>query len=221
MKVDNKQWALRDITTIKPYEKNAKKHNDEQVKRLAESISKFGWRGNPILVDSDGVIIAGHGRRLAALSLGMKQVPVVVESDMTAMEARAFRLADNRVAISDIDNDILQEELIDLDFDLVGIFDKKELDFAVADLMDMNADVFETDLNTVMDEQNALTNEKVDTSEVKRVPIAKALGFKDIQGSDVIYFTRLLAQLQADSNLPAEEAFVKFVKTLVGKISHE
>jgi hypothetical protein len=221
MNIDNKQFVLRDISTIYPYERNAKKHGDEQVKHLAESIKQFGWRGNPILVDKSGVIIAGHGRRLAALSLGFKEVPVIEVDDMSAMEARAFRLSDNRVAISDIDNDVMKAELIDLDYDLVGIFDKKELDFAIADIMEMNVDAFESDLDTVMDEQNAITEQKVDDSQTKRVPIAKAIGVKDVQGSDVIYINRFMAQIQADSNLPADQAFVQFIKTLVGKISHE
>ena len=218
---DNTKVVVRGIDTIKPYPKNAKKHDDAQVKKLAESIKKFGWRGNPILVDKEGVIIAGHGRRLAALSLKMDKVPVVVIDDMTAEEARAFRLADNRVAISDIDNDILQEELIDLDFDLDGIFDKKELDFAVADLMEVNLDVFESDLATVMDEQTANTNDKIEKSETKRVSVTKALGFKEIDGADAFYVTRLMAQLQADSGASAEKAFVEFCKSLVGKISNE
>lgn len=220
-KTTTKQWALMDIDLIKPYPMNAKKHDESQIKKLAESIKQFGWRGNPILVDQDNVIIAGHGRRLAAIKLNMTQVPVMVESDMSAEQARAFRLADNRVAISDMDNDILKEELLALDFDLAGIFDKKELDFAIADLMQMNEGVFESDLTGVMDEQTANTNEKVDLSDMKRVAIHKALGIKDIQGSDVIYLSRFMAQIQADSNLPADKAFVDFIKKLVGRISHE
>ena len=219
--MSDQKIVIRDISTLKPYPKNAKKHEDAQVKKLAESIKRFGWRGNPILVDKEGVIIAGHGRRLAAISLDMKKVPVMVIDDMTAEEARAFRLADNRVAISDIDNDILQEELIDLDFDLDGIFDKKELDFAVADLMEVNLDVFESDLATVMDEQTANTNDKIEKSETKRVSVTKALGFKEIDGADAFYVTRLMAQLQADSGASAEKAFVEFCKSLVGKISNE
>jgi hypothetical protein len=218
-KVNEKAWVLRDVETITPYEKNAKKHDESQVKKIATSIQKFGWRGNPIIVDTDGVIISGHGRRLAALSIGMKKVPVVVADDMTPEEVRAFRLADNRVAVSDIDHDILKEELMDLDFDLDGIFDKKELNFAVADLMQINDDVFVSDLDTVMDEQNRNTNEKVEQSEQKRIPISKALGFSDIAGSDIVYVTRFMAQLQAESgSSDGSSAFVTFVKSLVGEL---
>lgn len=207
--------TLRDINTIHPYPLNAKKHGDEQVARLANSIKRFGWRGNPIIVDRDGVIIAGHGRRLAALKLGLEKVPVVVEEEMTAEEARAFRLADNRVAISEIDNDILQEELIDLgDLDglLDGIFDKKELDFAIADVMSMNSDVFVSDLNSVMDDAHATTNEKIEQSASKAIAIAKALGIKTVPGSDVIHLSRFMALLEATYECPPEQALVLHAK---------
>ena len=218
MKIEEKKPVLRDISTISPYRLNAKKHGDDQVKRLAQSIKKFGWRGNPILVDKDGVIIAGHGRRLAALSLGLTKVPVVVEEDMTAEEARAFRLADNRVAMSDIDNHIFREELLDLGNveDLLGdIFEAKELDFAVADLLTINDGVFVSDLDSVMDEQQSHTDERIEATDTKRISIAKVLGFKDIQGSDSIYVTRFIAKLEAESGTTAEQAFVNFIKKLL------
>lgn len=217
--VENK-ISLWDVDDLVPYPLNAKKHGDDQVNRLANSIKKFGWRGNPILVDREGVIIAGHGRRLAALKLGLQKVPVVVEQDMTAEEARAFRLADNRVAMGDIDNDILKEELLDLGEDigdlLDNIFDKKELDFAIADLMNVDETVFEDNLDTVMDEQTANTDDKIRANEEKRVSIAKALGFKDIKGADVIYVTRWIAMLEEKSGTrDSGDAFIEHVRSQV------
>lgn len=215
---------LREIETIYPYANNAKKHDDNQVARIAESISKFGWRGNPIVVDAEGIIIAGHGRRLAALKLGMTKVPVVVEEDMTAEQARAFRLADNRAAISDLDNDLLQAELIDLgDYSgdlLDGIFDKKELDFATADLMQLDDSVFEESLDTVIAEQAKTTEDQLTKNDAKRIALNKVMGFKDIAGADAIYVTRFIAQLQADSSLPPEQAFVGFIKKLFDNVSN-
>lgn len=223
-KASTPQIQLRDIDTIHPYDKNAKTHGDAQVAKIAESIKRFGWRGNPIVVDSEGVIIAGHGRRLAAISLGMKKVPVTVEADMTAEEARAYRLADNRAAISDIDNDILQAELIDLgeiSSDLLdGIFDKKELDFAVSDLIQIDSSVFETDLDAVLTEQAETTEKTMTDVAAKRVAVAKVLGFKDVSVDDSIYVTRFIAQLQADSGKQAEAAFVDFLKNLLGQVSN-
>lgn len=218
-----KAWTLRDITTIHPYPKNAKKHEPDQVARLATSIERFGWRGNPIIVDKFGVIIAGHGRRLAALKLGLTKVPVVIEEDMSAEEARAFRMADNRAAVSDIDNDILKEELLDLEgvAELLGdIFDKKELDFAVVDLMSVNTDVFVDDLDTVMDEQKAHTDEKIDATDAKRMSLQKLLGFKDVAGTDAIYVTRFMAAIEAKTGLKGAEAFLEHARSLVGELSH-
>lgn len=223
--VNTTQIQLRDIDTIHPYPNNAKKHLDPQVAKIAESIKRFGWRGNPIVVDSEGVIIAGHGRRLAAIKLGMKQVPVTVETDMSADEARAYRLADNRAAISDLDNDLLQLELIDLGESsselLDGIFDSKELDFAVADLIEINSDVFETNLEDVIAEQAETTEQVMTEVSSKRVPLVKALGFKDVSVEDSIYLTRFSAQLQGDSGKSAETAFVEFLKKLLGNVSKE
>lgn len=204
-KVEEQKPELRDISTITPYELNSKKHPPEQVRRLAQSIKKFGWRGNPILVDEGGVIVAGHGRRLAALELGMTRVPVVVLTGMTEDELRALRLADNRTAISDFDTDLLEAELTEfegLSDMLDGIFDKKELDFAVADLMSVDATVFETDLGRVIDEQEAHTDSRIKAADDKPVQAAKALGIvgKKVPGRDAAHLARFMAEIQASTN---------------------
>lgn len=195
---------LQDISTIKPYENNVKKHPEQQIKKLAQSIKTFGWQGNPIIVDKDGVIISGHGRRLAALELGLKQVPVVVADDMTAAEARAFRLADNRVAISDIDTDMFEQEISgfkDMGDLLEGIFDAKELDFAVADLMEINDSVFEEDLTAVVQAQEQHTDQKIKSADDKPVQLVKVLGLQGLKvpGSEVIHLSRFVANLQAET----------------------
>lgn len=216
--ISDKKWVLTDIESLVPYENNVKKHPPEQIAKIAKSITQFGWRGAPIQVDENMVIINGHGRRLAALSLGMTKVPVVIEEGLTEDEVRAYRLSDNRVGISDIDTDMLQIELGDLDFDLVGIFDKKELDFVNADMMDINLNVFSDDLDTAMDSTKQTTNEKIVENDTKLVAIDKALGFKHIAGQDVLFVTRFMAQLEAQSGMSGQDAFVSFVKTLVGKL---
>ena len=98
------------IESVHPYPDNPRR-NDKAVDAVAESIKRFGFK-NPIIVDNDYVIISGHTRRLAALKLGLKEVPVYVASDMTPQQVRAFRLADNRVAeIADWDLKMLREEI--------------------------------------------------------------------------------------------------------------
>lgn len=103
-------WKVRDV---KPYENNPRK-NDDSVKAVAESIKQFGFK-QPIVVDKDGVIIVGHTRLRAAKRLKMKEVPVLVADDLTEEQAKAYRLADNKVAeTSTWDLDKLEEELKDI-----------------------------------------------------------------------------------------------------------
>ena len=78
------------IASIKPYDKNPRR-NDDAVDAVANSITEFGFK-NPIIVDSDLVIIAGHTRLKAAKKLGLKEVPVVIASDLTPEQVKAFRI---------------------------------------------------------------------------------------------------------------------------------
>jgi len=85
-------WAVEDV---KPYPKNARRISESAIAKVADSIRQFGWR-QPIVVDQAGVIIIGHVRRLAAIKLELKQVPVHVAKDLDPAKVRALRLADNR-----------------------------------------------------------------------------------------------------------------------------
>lgn len=105
------------IGDVKPYGKNPRK-NAGAVKYVANSLREFGWR-QPIVIDSGGVIVAGHTRLLAAQSLGMDTVPVVVADDLTPEQIKAYRLADNKTAeFAEWDADLLDMELDDLDIDM-------------------------------------------------------------------------------------------------------
>lgn len=207
--------AVWGIERIIPYDLNAKTHDDGQVKKIAKSIESFGWT-QPIVVDSKGVIIAGHGRRLAALSLGMTKVPVWVRDDLDEAAVRALRLADNRVAISNLDTDILQRELASLEFDLDGFFDKKELEFLEADLGELNMDAFVTDLDAAINEQAEETTASIAAAADKPVAIAKALGFKSIKGADERAVAMFMAQIEAESGLAGADAFMEFIRPFVG-----
>ena len=105
MKIENRR-----ISELKPYEKNAKNHPKEQVEKIAKSIKRFGWK-NPVLIDKDGLIIAGHGRVLGAKHLGMEEVPCIMADDLTPEEVKAYRLADNKLAESEWDMDLVISEL--------------------------------------------------------------------------------------------------------------
>jgi ParB-like chromosome segregation protein Spo0J len=92
----NMKIELWPIEKLIPYDNNPRK-NDGAVKAVAKSIKDYGFK-NPIIVDEKGVILAGHTRKLAAEQLKLKQVPVIVASDLTQEQARQFRLIDNSTA---------------------------------------------------------------------------------------------------------------------------
>jgi ParB-like chromosome segregation protein Spo0J len=101
----------RKLAELTPYPRNPRRHSDAQVAAIAGSIAAFGFNA-PILVDSKSGILAGHGRCLAALKLGLDTVPVVVLDHLSETEKRAYLLADNKLAeLSSFDDDLLRAEL--------------------------------------------------------------------------------------------------------------
>ena len=125
-----------------PYENNPRK-NDEAVEKVAMSIKEYGFR-QPIVIDEEGVIITGHTRLKAAKVLGLDEVPVIVASDLTEEQVKAYRIADNKVSDFSIwDNKKLLEELNDIDlftgFETSELFgeelDEKDNDF-LKDIID-------------------------------------------------------------------------------------
>lgn len=210
--IELERWPIENLI---PYELNVKKHDKEQVARIVQAISRFGF-DQPIVVDKNGLIIKGHGRRLAAIELGMKSVPVWCRRDLSADDVRAARLADNRVAISDIDPEMLRLELGDLDSDLSGIFDIKELEFAVADLGMMNEDAFVSDMGEVLEEQRREMDQRTEraTDPGVRVPLSKAFGFKDISSAGQIAIAGMMAKAEAVTGLKNDEALVAFAASV-------
>jgi DNA modification methylase len=115
--------TYRPVDSLVPDPRNARTHPKRQIDQICASIRAFGFT-NPILVDTDGGIIAGHGRLLAAKALGMAEVPTIVLSGLNAARKRALRIADNKIALNaGWDLDLLKLELgdlaaVDLDLDL-------------------------------------------------------------------------------------------------------
>jgi DNA modification methylase len=134
------QIELRDIESIKPYESNPRVNNSA-VASVTASIKEFGFR-QPIVVDSDGVIVVGHTRHKAALKLGLKQVPVHVATDLTPDQAKAYRIADNATAsIADWDYPLLALEIgqlnaVNYDISLLGFDDQQMAKITGADITD-------------------------------------------------------------------------------------
>jgi len=113
------------VTELIPYVNNSRTHSDEQVAQIAASIKEFGWT-NPILIDGQNGIIAGHGRLLAARKLGHTEVPTIELKDLTETQKKAYIIADNRLALNaGWDNELLTIELNELladgfDLDILG-----------------------------------------------------------------------------------------------------
>lgn len=126
------QIEQRPTEQLVPYVRNARTHSAEQVAQIAASIAEFGFV-NPILIGEDDVIVAGHGRLLAAQELGLSEVPVIVLDHLSEAQRRALVIADNRLAENaGWDQTMLRAELAALredefDLDLLG-FDESELD---------------------------------------------------------------------------------------------
>lgn len=122
---------LIDIESLIPYARNSRTHDDSQVAQIAASIKEFGFT-NPVLVDADSGIIAGHGRVLAARKLKLAEVPCIRLGHLTETQKRAYVIADNKLAMnSGWDNEMLKLEFAELtdegfDLDLIG-FSEEEL----------------------------------------------------------------------------------------------
>lgn len=135
------RWPLARLI---PHARNARTHSEAQVAQIAGSIAEFGFV-NPVLVGDDGVIVAGHGRVMAARKLGLTEAPVIVLAHLTPTQRRALMIADNQIASQAGWNDeMLAAELAalkdeDFDLDLLG-FDDADLDRLLAGVIEEGED---------------------------------------------------------------------------------
>lgn len=119
------------IDDLIPYVNNSRTHSDEQVTQIASSIKEFGFT-NPVLIDEQGGVIAGHGRIMAGKKLGLEQVPTITLAGLTDAQKKAYVIADNKLALNaDWDFELLRVELntldeLNFDLSLTG-FDADEL----------------------------------------------------------------------------------------------
>ena len=145
----SEKMIMEKVDNLIPYANNARTHSDEQVMKLRSSLREFGFV-NPVLIDKENNIIAGHGRIMAAKAEGISEVPCVMVEHLTEAQKKAYILADNRLALdAGWDMDILKleiEALKDLEFniDLTG-FEMDELSFDMADDKEVEEDDFDVD----------------------------------------------------------------------------
>ena len=130
------QIVVKPIKELKPYKKNAKKHPKEQVEQIANSIKEFGFT-QPVLIDKNNCVVAGHGRILGAKAAGLKEVPTLCLEDLTEEQIKAYRLADNKLNESDWDNVLLTEELEELN----SVLDMEQFGFELAKEMEEEDEV--------------------------------------------------------------------------------
>lgn len=159
-KQDTTKLAIKykPIGDLIPYARNSRTHSEAQVAQIAASIKEFGWT-NPVLLDGENGIIAGHGRVMAAQKLGEKQVPTIELSHLDEHQKRAYIIADNKLALNaGWDDEILALEIDDLKD---AGFDLELLGFTNAELKAMNPEVIE-----------GLTDEDA-VSEIPEQPITK------------------------------------------------
>ena len=122
---------MRPIAKIIPYDRNPRTHGEEQIKLLASLMKKYGV-DQPIVVDEKGIILKGHGRRMAAIRAGLEYYPVVIQRGLKENDKRALRIADNQVALlSGWDDELIKMEVGELK---LGGYDMPLLGFSDAQL---------------------------------------------------------------------------------------
>lgn len=160
----------RDTAKLVPYAKNSRTHSTAQVTQIKNSIEKFGFN-NPVLIDPSGVLIAGHGRVMAAKLMKLKQVPCIVLGHLTDAQRRAYVIADNKIALgSDWDANLLNEEINSLLDDNFQLEDIGLDDFVNSETMD-----FEPALDKSSDSQQSISGEagKKDAINLNNSPKSK------------------------------------------------
>ena len=177
-----------ELSKLKPYENNAKTHPKEQVQLIANSIKEFGFR-TPVLIDEDFTIIQGHGRRLASIELGLKSIPCVIADNLSKEQVKMLRLADNKVAESEWELELLDIELLDLSEN----FNIGDFGFDFGDDEDFQVDLPEGDREpirnmtfTVSDEQHELIEQAL--KDAKLYPLQDPAGINENRNGNALYY---------------------------------
>ncbi len=189
------QLINKNIEDLIPYTNNTRTHSDEQVLQIASSIKEFGFT-NPILIDEQGGIIAGHGRVMAAKKLNINEVPTITLSGLTEAQIKAYIIADNAIALnSGWNEDLLQLELItlnemnfdysklgfDFDFDVSDIEEEFTPDLPSGDREPIRNMTF-----TVSDEQHELIEKAL--KDAKLYPLQDPAGINENSNGNALYY---------------------------------
>ena len=188
------------IEQLQPYKNNARLHSDEQVDQIAQSIEEFGFL-NPVLVDDQYTILAGHGRVMGAKKLGLDTVPTIQIKHLSESQKKAYIIADNKIGLnSSWDEDLLKTELeaiseLDLDTNLTG-FSIKE----VSKLFEDDGDKYTKKIETPSYQPNEEKPPLVDLyDKTKAVALLDAINASKV-GADVKDFLRCAAYRHIEFN---------------------
>lgn len=213
---------LWDINRIKPSARNTKIHAREQVERLA-AVMKKGGVDQPIVVDLDGEIIKGHGRREAAIFLGWKQFPVIQRLDLTKAEADAARIADNAVSSTQYDTRALQEELKRLtsDIDLGITIDElglaqKDRDLLLEELDQAVPESLMNDVSAEVEEHAKEEETQAEETDRQEISVAEALGFKRVTREQGRMLGQFLAVIEGMTGEKGAGALTAHAETVLG-----
>ena len=166
------QYTIKPIGDLIPYVNNSRTHDDEQVTQLASSMKEFGFT-NPVLIDEQDGLIAGHGRVLAAKRLGLEEIPAIIVDGLTEAQKKALVIADNQLALNaDWDMEKLRievETLDELDFnlDILGLDNLDALRFdsdceaELPDLASGDKEPYQQKTFTLHDEQASIVEDAV------------------------------------------------------------
>lgn len=207
------------IERLIPSPKNAKIHSAEQIKTLAGLIKEYGWT-QPLVADLDDEIIVGHGRRLAAMSLGLKKVPVVWRKDLTKAQADAMRLGDNKVSSTEYDMSLMKDELARLageGFDL-GDFGFSERELAFMDgaiLSEIDESAFVDDISQAVDDQRDENVARTAAVDASAAPVTDALGFKRVTVTESRELGSLMARIATKTGLTGAAALLTHLRATV------
>lgn len=208
-------WSIADV---KPYEKNTKVHSKEHISKLKKSIEADGLF-DALIVDMDGVIIAGHGRFEALVSLGHTKVPVKHAAHLTKNQAAAARISHNKTASTEYDSGFMAEELVSLiDASDVTIsaesmgFDAHEWEMLTVDIGEPDMTAISSNLDEDIDDQERETAEKVAATDASGEKIVKAFGFNEIPISAVKAVRRFIAEIEEETGMKGADAFVNWVE---------
>jgi len=202
LQIENKK--IRDLI---PYANNTRTHSDEQVQQIASSIKEFGFT-NPILIDEQGGIIAGHGRLMGAKLLKMDEVPTICLEGLSEAQKKAYIIADNKIALNaGWDEDLLRLELIaldemgfdysdlglDFDFNENDEVEEIEIDLPVGDREPIRNMTF-----TVSDEQHELIEKAI--KDAKLYPLSDPAGINENSNGNALYYICEVFKNGLDSN---------------------